>query len=596
MQGDPRNYTPRSLRGRRTQPALPGVTLPTAPIVVQSQRDAALPQPPVKKRPRYAQRAALKLLGLGALLAVVYLAMYPLLAGAVVDNGAVEQALYGVFPWLPRLFWTAWASFLVKGLNHISVFSLGTGKGASGYANLLLVLLVLAFVLVLIAARIGGRVARERLSANGRRLLLWTIFALTGMMGIIFVFAPAVMSRDLFLYAAYGRMVTVYHVNPYVVSLATYPTQLLSAFVPKGTGVAPYGPLWIDLTLPVVVIARESVANIMIGFRLVGLVAHLANAALIWVILAKLKPEIRISGTLVYAWNPLVLLVGVSEMHYEIVVVFFVLLAVLFCQRNSLLPGWICLLLAALINILAVLLLPLFFRLIWKEARVMRRWRRVLWWLALIVLSGAVVVLAYAPYWRGWSLAGIASGMRQVFLQDSAVNSLDAAIIHLPMGFPPFLSSIVLPHHWVILVAVIAGCLLLLGTWLTDTLEFVLLFSSWIFLALVVLLPVNWPWYILLPLALAISSGNFRTTLLALLLTMGAALEYYFGLLHPVWPGQGLMTIGLPLLIWGWMLFFTSTWHMTRSDDTAQSPAEPVKGPSFSRPSRPSWADRRKPL
>lgn len=596
MQGDPRNYTPRSLRGRRTQPALPGVTLPTAPIVVQSQRDAALPQPPVKKRPRYARRAALKLLGLGALLAVVYLAMYPLLAGAVVDNGAVKQALYGVFPWLPRLFWTAWASFLVKGLNHISVFSLGTGKGASGYANLLLVLFALAFVLVLIAARIGGRVARERLSANGRRLLLWTIFALTGMMGIIFVFAPAVMSRDLFLYGAYGRMVTVYHVNPYVVSLAAYPTQLLSAFVPKGTGVAPYGPLWIDLALPVVVIARESVANIMIGFRLVGLVAHLANAALIWVILAKLKPEIRISGTLVYAWNPLVLLVGVSEMHYEIVVVFFVLLAVLFCQRNSLLPGWICLLLAALINILAVLLLPLFFRLIWKEARVMRRWRRVLWWLALIVLSGAVVVLAYAPYWRGWGLAGIASGMRQVFLQDSAVNSLDAAIIHLPMGFPPFLSSIVLPHHWVILVAVIAGCLLLLGTWLTDTLEFVLLFSSWIFLALVVLLPVNWPWYILLPLALAISSGNFRTTLLALLLTMGAALEYYFGLLHPVWPGQGLMTIGLPLLIWGWMLFFTSTWHMTRSDDTEQSPAEPVKGPSFSRPSRPSWADRRKPL
>src|SRR5215469_6378725 len=336
MQRDPRNYTPRSLRGRRTQPALPGVTLPTAPIVVQSQLDAALPQPPVKKRPRYARRAALKLLGLGALLAVVYLAMYPLLADA---NGAVEQALAGIFPWLPRLFWTAWASFLVKGLNHISVFSLETSKGASGYANLLLVLFALAFALVLIAARIGGRVARERLSANGRRLLLWTIFVLTGIMGSIFVLAPAVMSRDLFLYGAYGRMVTVYHVNPYVVSLAAYPTQLLSAFVPKGTGVAPHGPLWIDMALPVVVFARESIANIIIGFRLVGLVAHLANAALIWVILAKIKPEIRISGTLVYAWNPLVLLVGVSEMHYEIVVVFFVLLAVLFCQRNSLLPA-----------------------------------------------------------------------------------------------------------------------------------------------------------------------------------------------------------------------------------------------------------------
>src|SRR5258706_16283957 len=122
--------------------------------------------------------------------------------------------------------------------------------------------------------------------------------------------------------------------------------------------------------------------------------------------------------------------------------------------------------------------------------------------------------------------------MRQVFLQDSAVNSLDAAIIHLPTGFPPFLSSIVLPYHWMILFAVIAGCLLMLGTWLTDTLEFVLLFSSWIFLSLVVILPVNWPWSILLPLACPISSGNFRTTLTPVLMTMGPALEAYFGLLH----------------------------------------------------------------
>src|SRR5260370_18425606 len=110
-------------------------------------------------------------------------------------------------------------------------------------------------------------------------------------------------------------------------------------------------------------------------------------------------------------------------MSYEIVVVFFVLLAVLFCQRDSLLPGWICLLLAALINILAVLLLPLFFRLIWKEARVMRRWRRVLWGLALIVLFGMVVVLAYAPYWRGGGLAGILSGVWAGFFSNSSLYS-----------------------------------------------------------------------------------------------------------------------------------------------------------------------------
>src|SRR5262249_30030073 len=108
---------------------------------------------------------------------------------------------------------------------------------------------------------------------------------------------------------------------------------------------------------------------------------------------------------------------------------------------------------------------------------------------------------------------------------------LDAALINLPMRLP-VLSWIAAPHHWVILVALTVGILLLLGLWLADTLELVLLFSSWIFLAMVALLPINWPWYMLLPLALAIVSASRRTILLAMLLTLGATLEYYFLL----WP------------------------------------------------------------
>ena len=84
MQQHPRDPRSRSVRRSRTQPALPRVTLPTAPIVMQSQRNPALPRSPImKKRPQLAKQAALKLIGLGFLLALLYLAMYPLLAGAV---------------------------------------------------------------------------------------------------------------------------------------------------------------------------------------------------------------------------------------------------------------------------------------------------------------------------------------------------------------------------------------------------------------------------------------------------------------------------------------------------------------------------------
>ncbi len=180
------------MRARRTQPALPGVTLPTASIVVQSKLSSALPQPPSNKQPQHAKRAALKLAGLGFLLALIYLSMYPLLAG--LGNGPLNQAFYVVFPWLPHLFWTSWTPFLVQGLHHIPIFDLSSGGSlttiVNGYPNLLLVLFTLAFVLVLVAAWVGSKVARERLTPKDRSLLFWTVCILTGIFGVIFIFAP----------------------------------------------------------------------------------------------------------------------------------------------------------------------------------------------------------------------------------------------------------------------------------------------------------------------------------------------------------------------------------------------------------------------
>lgn len=43
-------------------------------------------------------------------------------------------------------------------------------------------------------------------------------------------------------------------------------------------------------------------------FRLFALLAHLFNVLLIWAMLGKTAPENRLPGTLLYAWNPLVLI------------------------------------------------------------------------------------------------------------------------------------------------------------------------------------------------------------------------------------------------------------------------------------------------
>lgn len=594
-----------SIRAGRTQPALPGATMPTVPITASSRQYPAQlyePQSPAKKRPNHGRRALWQLLILGALLEILFLALYPLFEGVANGNGEAKQILPGLFPWISRFDWTRALPGIVQLLAKVPGFNLAT---ASGAVDFLVLLLALSFILAFAADRIVSRVGQERLTRAEIRALFCTIMIFTLVFSVTYFFAPAILtlSQDTLFYGLFGRLVTVYHVNPYSVSLGAFPHDLLQQGILQGTqamqdvqGSRPPGPVWIDLSIPVVLLARESIANVILGFRLIGLAAHLVNAVLIWVIVGKIKPEARIFATVLYAWNPLVLLLGINAMHLDVVLALFILLAILFFQRNSSILGWVLVLVAVLINIWCLLLLPLFFRLLMKEARPLRAGRRLLWWLTVAAVSGVVVVLSYAPYWQGWGIDGLLASVRQAFVQETAINSFDAALVNLPVKVPAALGWLIVPHHWAILALVAVGFILLSGLWLADNVELVVLFSSWVLLALLVLFPAYWPWFVVLPLVLAACSANPRTIFLTQLLTVGAMGSCCFWFLHPAWSSQALVTIGLPLMVWGWILFFTSTWQMAH-DHEPEPAVNELKQKGLSRPpfpSRPSWPGRRR--
>ncbi|HXR65873.1 MAG TPA: hypothetical protein VN729_08115, partial [Ktedonobacteraceae bacterium] len=183
-----------------------------------------------------------------------------------------------------------------------------------------------------------------------------------------------------------------------------------------------------------------------------------------------------------------------------------------------------------------------------------------------------------------------------VFWPDGAQSSLLVALSKLPFATWPPAAWLLTPYHWLVPLAVLIGGLLLLGIWITDNLELALLFSSWIFLALFIFLPVNTPWLILLPLVLALASSSRRTALLAHLLTAGALLAYCLAYWPNHWSGQALVTIGVAALIWGWTLFFLSTWQMTRHEDEDEEQSTRTRL-SLTRPSWPlrptAWPIRR---
>ncbi len=544
-------------------------------------------------------RTLFLLLCLGVFLAFLYLALDPLLASNGLTTGLTQQIV--LVPWLPVIHWealvpTSWWAY-VPWLDPVS---------SVGHANLFLCLLSLAMLCVLLAALPGRRKAFASLTPAQTRAIFWTLFLFTALFAAIMLYAPvslSVTSQDMLLAGLYGRMVVYYHVNPYATTAPALPLdalqQLLASIRATSADVpaVSFGPVWTDLSILVTLAARNSIPAVLLGFRLIGLGAHLGNVILIWFILAKLKPEIRLSATLFYAWNPLVLVLGVSQVHLEIVLVFFILLAVHFFQRDSLILSWVLVLLAALVNLSCLLLLPLFLRMVAHKIRFLSWWQRFWWWLGLIVISGLVIALSYIPYWQGWGLSGLESSLFQAFWQNKAVNSFDAAILNLPIRFPARVIWPFMPRHWTAFMLLLVVGVLLFALWLADTIELVLLCGSGLLLLLIVLQPVYWPWYVILPLPLALCSAHRYSIQLALLLVIGALPGYYFWLVRPVWVGQGLITIGVPCLLWGWIVFLHSTWRRAYTDNTSNAPdSRPmhlVRPPWLSRPSMPSRPSRR---
>ncbi len=140
---------PQNLRSRRIQPTS---LERTATIGMRHLRytdsSAAV------KKPAGRSFALPGLLLLGLLLTLIYLALYPLFAVPVVGHDTVRQALPKLFPWQPALFWTTAFPALVQWLSQIAWLNPTTP--GMGRANLMLLLLGLAWIVNLFAVRCSG--------------------------------------------------------------------------------------------------------------------------------------------------------------------------------------------------------------------------------------------------------------------------------------------------------------------------------------------------------------------------------------------------------------------------------------------------------
>jgi hypothetical protein len=420
--------------------------------------------------------------------------------------------------------------------------------------------------------------------------LIWLTFIVSG---CIFLFTPASLSDDVYGYASYGRLLSVHHANPYVISPSAFPQDPTFPLIHWKDAFAPYGPLWIVLSAVVGLISGPDRLEYLIAFRLIAFAAHLLNIWLVTVTLRTMgRPSRTVAlGTLLYAWNPLVLLESSAGGHNDVFMLTFILLGLLLSARAERkdatrlldsIPALLAFTLAGLVKLTAfpILAFPVL-RLCWNTYKATVPTTRTgsihHWSVALLagllasMVSIAFAFVCYAPFWLGHSIQQIAFSFSSQPTENFAFNSFLAAISvwQRAHGLPAFLALFNSRHTWnVITIAAIALSVGLGAIWLwrAPTTRTVALAALTTLAAFLLVTPWFTDWYVtwlvgLAAVCLPIAHDRLGRSLFVLALTFSASafLTYYYVsighlllVLHPnniTWfVLECFATLGIPLV------------------------------------------------
>jgi len=296
--------------------------------------------------------------------------------------------------------------------------------------------LILSFGGYALAARRGLREGR------GRRRDLWLVIAVQGGLATWLAIQPYLSSQDIFSYAYYAHMYLWYHANPYLAVPRDFPWDPLFSAIFWKDQPSNYGPLWTYLSLLAPIIAGALVGPTILVLKTITILAMLGGTPLIWSALGRLSPERRLFGTILYAWNPLLIVESALAGHNDVVMAFFLALAVWFWTRDRRTLTIGALVLAALVKYVAIILVPLFLLAWWRGGH--DRPLRILWTSALVGV--ALVAAGFAPVFAGVrTFAIIGFGTNDLAYTNSP---LELAFRQLRIGLGDPTAVATLPLHY----------------------------------------------------------------------------------------------------------------------------------------------------
>lgn len=165
-------------------------------------------------------------------------------------------------------------------------------------------------------------------------------------------------STDIYYYMAVGRADSKYNENSYKTLFIDiqkkYPDDEIISSSPSLDVKFTYGALWRFICQILSSFPTNSTITLLMVYKIVNAIIHISNCYLIY----KISKKNKLRNALIYGLNPLVLFEGIINCHNDMYIVFSILLALYFREKEKIGLSIVSITAGILIKYVPIILLP----------------------------------------------------------------------------------------------------------------------------------------------------------------------------------------------------------------------------------------------
>lgn len=221
------------------------------------------------------------------------------------------------------------------------------------------------------------------------------------LLGIFLCYVFPIFSVDLYEYISRGRILSIYHANPYLHPPSDFPHDAYFDIIFWKYQPTIYGPVWIYSIAFISGFTQNSIFFSQFFVKFFVLIFHTLLSLFIYKLAGELKLEKPHVVSLAYLVNPFVLIMGLMEGHSDTVMICFLLGSILLLYKKRFYSSFFLLALSVLTKFLPIILVPFYLMYMYYTIAAQREFFKKA--LVSCFVMAVTIVAMYKPLWGGFA-------------------------------------------------------------------------------------------------------------------------------------------------------------------------------------------------